>query len=62
VTLILIGVRNIRPSVPFALLLDDPPVPYAEISATLGIPGRQHRPQRRVLPGKRRAVTQPSPL
>lgn len=27
-----------------ALLLDDPPVPYAEISATLGILGRQHRP------------------
>ena len=27
-----------------------------------GHPGRQHRPQRRVLPGKRRAVTQPSPL
>ena len=46
------GVGDLPPSGQqlIALPLDDPPVPYAEISATLGIPGRQHRPQRRVLP------------
>jgi hypothetical protein len=34
-----------------AMLIDDPPVPYAKISARAGHPHRQHRPHPQPLPG-----------
>ena len=44
-----------------ALLAADPPVPYAEISAWLGMAIGQHRPEPRAAPWTGCATTRPSP-